>query len=198
MYAGTVDVDHIVHLTQQFLQLNPNHPERDNIKQYTEYNTVNHIIKSYQTAIQLAQGDVIDMGSGIGVSKILNPSIELANMEASYFIWMEKALGLQRNYTMFRCQQYTRWSNVDRQFDTVLLLRFLPWFGETLHRHDVIYKNILTEVHRILKSNGKLLYSCMGTVVPNLPQPVIHTQGHNCYVLTKENIADELFQPQAA
>ena len=74
----------LVSFTKQYLQQNLNHPYSDNISQYMDAQGVISLYSVYNTIITHTHGRVLDVGSGIGIAKLIDPRIYTANLPANY------------------------------------------------------------------------------------------------------------------
>ena len=151
--------------TEQYLQQNLNYPYSDNISQYMDAQGVMSLHSVYNTIITHTHGRVLDVGSGIGIAKLIDPRIYTANLPANYsfnqgpanyFSEVEEFFNLEKNYICRDCARYRRWIETDHTFDSIILHRFLPW-DDTVTNNTLL--NIFTEINRLLNDGGVLLYT---------------------------------------
>lgn len=147
--------------TKHFVEHNSNHPDVKNISQYTDFNHVCVLFDQYKHIIDDVkhQGatSIIDVGSGVGIAKHIDPNITTANVEADYFLEVEEVLNVVKDISLSDCTVTKRWVNTTRKFDCAILYRFMPWAGETLDNQTIV--KIFTEMSRILKPEGVLVYT---------------------------------------
>ena len=144
--------------TNSFLRDNPNHPDFNNIQQYTDVKHSMRMLKQYEMLLAVTRGGtVIDVGSGVGYAKVLDRFVNTANPPIDYQVQVEQMLGVERDFDCADCRRHLKWIGTDEQFDYVILHRFMPWADQ--EADPAIMLNIFTEVCRILKPEGKLIYT---------------------------------------
>ena len=155
----------LVSFTKQYLQQNPDHPYSDNIDQYKNVRRVLWLLSVYKTIVAQTSGRVLDVGSGIGLAKVIDPHIYTANLPvddyfnqgtADYFSEVEEFFNIERDYICRDCAVHSRWIETDQLFDSIILHRFLPW-DDTVTKKTLV--NIFTEIYRLLSDSGVLIYT---------------------------------------
>lgn len=183
-------------LTEQFLLDNPQHRDYANIQQYTDTTNVLAVYEQYEVLIGHTYGDVLDVGCGVGFAKHINPTIHTTNLANDYFFCVEKALDVKKDYWCSNCLVNPKWIQTPKQFDFVILHRFLPWDGDTL-ASEVRY-NMLSGVHHVLKDGGTLLYTPINAKAVNVGGwSLMDSTSLPTFIITKEQIHNELY-PAAA
>ena len=182
----------LVVLTEQFLLDNPHHRDYTNIQQYTDITNVLAVYEQYEKLISHTHGDVLDVGSGVGFAKHINPAILTTNLTNDYFYSMEKALNVKKDYWCSNCITNPKWIQTPKQFDYVILHRFLPWNGETL-APEVRY-NMLSGVHNVLRDGGTLLYTPINAKAVNVEGwSLMNSTALPTFIITKKQIYNELY-----
>jgi len=152
--------------TKHFLNKNPYTDDSTNIEQYLNVDHNIIILKQYQTLLSLTGGNsVLDIGMGIGFSKMINPCIDATNplniglpgSGLHYQKYMEEQQGISSDFLNGDCRIHLPWIQTKNQYDFVILHRFLPWAGQTLDYK--VFVNIFTDVLRVLKECGKVYYT---------------------------------------
>lgn len=184
--------------TEQYLQQNPNHPYGDNISQYTDKQVVTSLYNVYNTIITHTHGRVLDVGSGIGIAKLIDPRIHTANLPANYsfdqgpanyFSEVEEFFSLEKDYICRDCAVHRRWIETNQMFDSIILHRFLPWDNKVTNR---TLNNVFTEIDRLLNNSGVLLYTPI-----NIERLHIHnwervSTGMHTFKITKQQLYDTI------
>jgi SAM-dependent methyltransferase len=148
--------------TSSFLRNNPNHPDFNNIQQYLDVKHSMQMLKQYETLLAFTRGgSAIDVGSGVGYAKVVDDSVYTANPPIDYQVQTEQMLGVERDFDCADCRIHSKWIGTDDQYDFVILHRFMPWADQEADPLTVL--NIFTDVRRILKPDGKLIYTPIST-----------------------------------
>jgi SAM-dependent methyltransferase len=147
--------------TKHFIEHNNDHPDVKNIRQYADFNRVYDLLKQYARIIsdikQQGATSIIDVGSGVGFAKCIDPNITTANMDVDYFFKVEEVLNVVSDISLFDCTITEKWVNTTHKFDCAILYRFMPWAGKILDNQTIV--KVFTEMSRILKPNGVLIYT---------------------------------------
>lgn len=148
--------------TSSFLRDNPNHPDFNNIQQYIDVKHSMRMLKQYEMLLAVTRGGtVIDVGSGVGYAKVVDNRVHTANPPIDYQVQAEQMLGVERDFDCADCRRHLKWVGTDEQYNYVILHRFMPWADQAADPATML--NIFTEVRRILKPDGKLLYTPIST-----------------------------------
>ena len=184
--------------TKQYLQQNPNHPYGDNISQYMDERSVMCLCNAYNTIIAHTNGRVLDVGSGIGIAKLIDPYIRTANLPANkyfsqgpanYFSEVEELFNLEKDYICRDCARHSRWIDTDHTFDSIILHRFLPW-DNTVTNNTLF--NIFTEINRLLNNEGVLLYTPISTDKLYTSNWLQLSTGMHTFKITKRQLYDTI------
>lgn len=189
-------IESLTTFTEQYLQHNPDHPYRDNIRQYTDKQGVLGLYGVYNIILNHTHGRVLDVGSGIGIAKLVDPYIHTSNIPAylnqgpaDYFLEVEEFFGLESDYICRDCVQHQRWIETNQSFDSIVLHRFLPW-DNTVTKKTII--NIFTEIDRLLNSNGVLIYTPINITRLNVESWERLNTGMHTFKITKQQIHDTI------
>lgn len=148
--------------TNSFLRDNPKHFLFDNLQQYKDVQHSMEMLQSYEALLARArEGSVIDVGSGVGYAKVISKNVYTANPPIDYWVQVEQIFNVESDFACRDCAQHLRWIGTNQQYDFVILHRFLPWANQIAD--PKIMLNVFTDVCRILKPNGKLLYTPIST-----------------------------------
>jgi hypothetical protein len=184
--------------TKQYLQQNPSHPYSNNISQYTDERSVMYLCDVYNTIVAHTSGRVLDVGSGIGIAKIIDPYIHTANLPANhffnqgpanYFSEVEELFNLEKDYICRDCARHRRWIETDHTFDSIILHRFLPW-DNTVTNNTLF--NIFTEIDRLLNLGGVLLYTPISTDKLYTSNWLQLSTGMHTFKITKRQLYDTI------
>jgi hypothetical protein len=184
--------------TEQYLQQNPNHPYSDNISQYMDKQGVRSLYNVYNTIINHTHGRVLDVGSGVGIAKLIDPHIHTANLPANkyfsqgpanYFFEVEESFNLEKDYTCRDCVRHTRWIETNHMFDSIILHRFLPW-DNTVTNNTLF--NIFTEINRLLNEEGVLLYTPISIAKLYTSDWLQLSTGMHTFKITKRQLYDTI------
>jgi SAM-dependent methyltransferase len=187
-------VKHLRQYTELFLVDNPDHPYKNNIQQYLNADHVNNLFDRYRNIIDNVRREgatsIIDVGSGIGFAKHIDPSITTANVNDTFFSEVEEVLDVVKDITLSDCTIVDRWVDTEDKFDCVILYRFMPWAGQTIE-NDIIIR-IFAEMSRILKPNGILIYTPIGATQFNDRRWSEIEDGFTTFKLSQSDIHNEL------
>jgi len=155
-------VEQLAVFTNSFLRNNPGHYELANIQQYTDTQHSLQMLQIYEVLLAKTRGySTIDVGSGVGYAKVVDRSVHTANPPINYWVQVEQILGVERDFDCLNCVHYSKWVCTDNQYDYAILHRFLPWTDQVADPATML--NVFTEMCRILKPDGKLLYTPIST-----------------------------------
>lgn len=176
------------------------HKQIANITQYTDGDHIDYLCTQYSYAInllkELNKTRVVDVGSGVGIAKIINPNIVLADLytdqgrawSKQFFQDVSTVLDTVPSIRMqsFTPEFSTKWIDTEQTFDAVMLLRFMPWSEQHFDKQNL--KNMFTEINRIMADGGVLLYRPIDTqkIAGMLVDYKIIE--HNIFLLTKQQI----------
>ena len=144
--------------TTSFLRDNPKHLMYDNISQYKDVEHSLQMLKQYEMLLSITRGGtVIDVGSGVGYAKVIDRSVHTANPLLDFQVYAEQMLDVECDFLCQDCRLHSKWIGTDQQYDYVILHRFMPWADQ--EADPAIMLNVFTDVCRILKPEGKLIYT---------------------------------------
>jgi SAM-dependent methyltransferase len=191
-------IDSLAVFTEQYLQHNPDHPYSNNISQYVDKRGVLKLYHVYNTIITHTHGSVLDVGSGIGIAKLVDPRILTANLPANYyfnqgpanyFAEVEEFFNLEKDYVCRDCARHQRWIETDHSFDSIILHRFLPWDNTVTNK---TLTNIFVEIDRLLNDNGVLIYTPIDITRLNVESWERINTGMYTFKITKQQIYDTI------
>jgi SAM-dependent methyltransferase len=120
------------------------------------------MLEQYEKLLSFTRGgSVIDVGSGVGYAKVVDRLVHTANPPVDYQVQVEEMLGVERDYDCADCRRHIKWIGTDEQYDFVIIHRFMPWADQEADPLTVLH--VFTDVCRILKPNGKLIYTPIST-----------------------------------
>ena len=188
-------VEQLILHTRKFLDNQPHTTYSSNIEQYLDVKHNLNILQQYKFLLALtAGGSVLDIGMGVGFSKIINPNIHTTNPPdigppggfLHFQKYIGKVLNIESDFINGDCRTHLPWIDTDNQYDYIILHRFLPWANETLSHK--VFVNIFTDVLRILKECGKVYYTPISMLgLDTSGWKKIHT-GLNTFEITKQQL----------
>lgn len=188
-------VEQIALHTRNFLNTQPRTIHSINIEQYLDLNNNISLLQQYRLLLNLAaNGSVLDVGMGVGFSKIINPFIHTTNPPdvgpPGGFLHFQKyinnILDIKSDFINGDCTTHSPWIQTKNQYDFVILHRFLPWVDQTLDRK--LFVNIFTDVLRILNESGKVYYTPISTLGLDTNEWKRINTGMNTFEITKQQL----------
>ncbi len=160
-------------LTFKFLEIQSSYlneefhkKQKELTRQYTldTYNADTYT--AYQRILRCASDrgymDIIDVGSGVQTSKILNPSVDTSNVLYPFIglsvfnNFIASQLDLEYDINLRPVEITNDWISTDKKYDCALLMRFLPWIKASFTRNT--YMNMVKGLSRVLKPGGVVWY----------------------------------------
>lgn len=163
---------------------------------YTSIPVNNTLIEYHSEVWQTIQSykprNVVDIGSGAGFIKITAPSdVDLCltdvveTDEIDYFTEVRNHFQINLSYynKRFLIQRNTNWLQLDKKFDIVTAIRFLPWNDQRVTFTSRGFKLLLQEVDNNLTEQGVFMYNPV-----NVEQVKLILDNFNLHVQQKSHL----------
>lgn len=172
-----------------FLRNNPDYIHAPHLHQYLNVDHSMSVFEQYEKLLLITQNSsVIDVGSGAGYVKVLDKRVHTANLPD--WAAVERFLNVEGDIVCTDCTLNSNWIRTDNQYDYVILHRFMPWAGQ--EADPAIMLNVFTEVCRILKPDGKLLYTPISTKGLRTTGWKHINTGMHTFEITKQQLYDAI------